>query len=57
VCQVNNSVTFNEKPIGPEKFLNRMVEVLSIIINKRPKERPRKMENQTIEKIGCVALF
>ena len=28
----------------PEKFLNRMVEALGIIIDRRPKERLRKME-------------
>ncbi len=31
-----------------------MVEVLGITIDRRIKGRPRKMENQTIEKIGCV---
>jgi len=45
VYQVNNSVAFGGKPIGPEEFLNRMVEVLGIIIDRRPKRRPRKMEN------------
>ena len=42
--QVNNSVTFSEKPIGFEEFLNQMVEALGIIIDRCPKERPRKME-------------
>ena len=56
VCQVNNSVTISEKSIGPEKLLNRMVETLGIIIDRRPKERPRKMESQTIEKIGFVPI-
>jgi len=28
VCQVNNPVAFSGKPIGPEEFLNQMVEVL-----------------------------
>ena len=46
VCQVNNSVTFSGQPmIGSEKFFNRMVEALGIIIDRRPKGRPRKMEN------------
>ena len=36
---------FLRKTIGSEEFLNRMVEVLGIIIDKRPKERPRKMES------------
>ena len=30
------------KPVGTEEFLNRMVETLGIIINTRPKGRPRK---------------
>ncbi len=42
MCQVNNSVTFGGKPIEPEEFLNRMVESLGIIIDRRPKERTRK---------------
>ena len=45
MCQVNNLVTLSGKPIGPEKFLNRMVEALDIAIDRRPKGRPRKMEN------------
>ena len=38
--QVNNSVTFSGKLVGPEEFLNRMVEALDIIIDRRPKGRP-----------------
>ena len=34
-----------------------MVETLGIIIDRRPKGRPRKMESWTIEKIGCPYLF
>lgn len=34
-----------------------MVEVLGIIVDRRPKGKPHKMESQTIEKIGCVASF
>jgi len=34
-----------------------MVEPLGIILDRRPKERPRKMENYTIEKIECVPIF
>jgi len=45
MCQVNNSVTFNEKPIGSEEFLNRMVEALGITIDRHPKGKPRKMES------------
>jgi len=52
--QVNNSDTFSGKPIGSEGFFNRIVEVLGITIDRRPKGRLRKMENETIEKIGCV---
>ncbi|MCK4377458.1 MAG: hypothetical protein KAV97_04505 [Actinomycetia bacterium] len=43
--QVNNSVTFSGKPIGSEEFLNQMVVALGIIIDRHPKERPRKMES------------
>ena len=39
------SVTFSGKPIGSEEFLNRMVEALGITVDRRPKGRPRKMEN------------
>jgi len=44
VCQVNNSVTFSGKAIGSEEFLSQMVETLGIIIDRRPKGRPRKRE-------------
>ena len=43
--QVNNSVTFRGQPIGSEEFLNQMVEALGIIVDRRPKGRPRKMES------------
>ena len=44
--QINNSVTFSGKPISSEEFLNQMIETLGItIIDRRPKERPRKMES------------
>ena len=39
------------------EFLNKMVEALVIIINRRPKGRSRKMKNYTIEKIGCVSIL
>jgi len=42
--------------MGSEEFLNRMVEVLDIIIDRHPTGRLRKRESQTIEKIGCVYL-
>jgi len=45
VYQVNNSVIFSGKPIGSGEFLIQMVEVLGIIIDRRPKGRPRKMES------------
>lgn len=34
-----------------------MVETLGVTIDKRPKGRHRKMENKTIEKIGCILTF
>jgi len=43
--QLNNSITFNGKPIGLEEFFNRMVEALDIIIYRHPKGRTRKREN------------
>ncbi|MBA7675131.1 hypothetical protein ES703_83360 [subsurface metagenome] len=45
VCQDNISVTFSKKPMGSEEFLNQIVEALGIIIDRRPKERLRKMES------------
>jgi len=36
---------FSGKPIGSEEFLNQTVEALDIIVDRRPKGRPRKMEN------------
>ena len=45
MCQVNNSVTFGGQPMKPEEFLNRMVEILGIAIDRRRKEKPRKMES------------
>ena len=41
---VNNSVTFHGQPLRSEEPLNQMVEALGIIIDRRPKGRPRKME-------------
>ncbi|GAG96893.1 unnamed protein product [marine sediment metagenome] len=35
VYYLNNSVTFSGKPIGPEEFLNQMVEALGIIEKNR----------------------
>ncbi len=55
--QVYNSVTFSTKPIGPEEYLSQMVEALGIIIDRCPKRRTCKRENQTIEKIECVSIF
>ena len=45
MCQVNNSVTFKEKPIGTEEFLNQIVEALDITVDRRSKGRPRKRDN------------
>ena len=42
---VNNLVTFSGKPIRSEEFLNQMIEALGIIIDRRSKGRPRKMES------------
>ena len=42
---VNNLVTFSRKPIGPEELFTQMVEALGIIIDKRPKRKPRKRES------------
>lgn len=41
---LNNSVTFREKPIGTEEFLNQMVEALGIAIDRCSKGRPCKRE-------------
>ena len=40
--QVNNSVIFNGKPVESEDFLNQIVEALGIVIDRRPKEKPKK---------------
>jgi hypothetical protein len=45
MCQVNNSVSFSGQPIVSEEFLHQMVEALGIIIDRRPKGKPRKMES------------
>ena len=43
--------------MGSEEFLNQMVDALGItIIERRPKGRPCKMENYSIEKIGCTPI-
>ena len=42
---LNNSVFLSGNPIGSEEFLNQKVETLCIIINRRPKGRPRKTES------------
>ena len=39
---------------GLSNFLRRMVVALGIIIDRRPKERSRKMESQSIEKIDML---
>ena len=46
MCQVNNSVTFSGKPMGSEEFLVQMVETLGIIIDRRLKGKPSKMEDK-----------
>ena len=44
MCHDNISLTFKGKPIGSEEFLNQIVEALGIIVDRRPKGRPCKME-------------
>ncbi len=46
--QVNNKLTFNKKPIGSEEFLNQIVEVLGISVDRRPKERPKKKIDKSV---------
>ena len=46
MCQVNNSINFSRKPIGPEEFLIQMVEALGIIIDRSPKGRPGKLKHR-----------
>jgi len=45
MCQFNNLEPFSGKSIESEEFLNQIVEPLGIIIDRRPKGRPRKMES------------
>jgi hypothetical protein len=45
VYQVNNSVNFSGKPIGPEEFLNQIVKALGITVGRRTKGRLPKMES------------
>ena len=42
--------------MGIEEFLIRIVDALGIIINRRPKGRPRERENYTIEKRVCAPI-
>jgi len=42
VYQFNNSVFFKGKPKEAEEFLIQIVEALSLIIDRRPKERLKK---------------
>lgn len=45
MCQVNNSAIFIGQFVESEELLNRMIEVLGIIIDRRPKGKLRKREN------------
>ena len=45
LLMLNNSVTFSGKPMGFEELLNQTVKAFVIIINRRPKGRPRKRES------------
>ncbi len=42
--------------MGSEEFLIWMVEVLGIIVDRRPKRRPRKMKSLSIEKNRMVPI-
>ncbi len=42
---VNNSVTFNGKLIGFVEFFGQILEALDVIIDRCPKEKPRKKES------------
>jgi len=42
---LNNSVIISGKPIGSEEFLNRIVEAIGIIIDRRHKGRLRRRES------------
>ena len=54
---LSNLVTFSRKPIGVEEFLNQMIEVSGIIIDRRPKVRLSKKGKQTVEKIGMSIII
>ena len=54
VCQVNNFLTFSEKPTGSEEFLNQMVEALCIIIEDILKENLIKWKAKLIR---CVPIL
>ena len=43
--------------MGSEEFLNRMVEALVIVIDKRPKGGFTKWKTKNIKKIVCVRSF
>ena len=43
--QSGNWLSYRDNLQGDEEFLNRIVETLGIIIDGRPKGRPRKMES------------
>ena len=43
--------------MGFEELLNQTVKAFVIIINRRPKGKPRKMEDQTIGELRCVLIF
>jgi len=43
--QINNSITFSVKSIGPEEYFNRVIEALDIIRDRSPKGKSLKREN------------
>ncbi|MBA7564344.1 hypothetical protein ES708_06007 [subsurface metagenome] len=55
--QLNNSVTFGGKPIGSEEFLNQMVEVLGIIIDRRSKGRTKKKVDKWLSLLFSIILL
>ena len=54
MCQVNDSVTFNEKPIRSEEFFNQIIEALGIIIDRRPKEDLVKWKSKISHNEGIL---
>ena len=43
--------------MGSEEFLSQIIEALGITIDRRRKERLRKREGYTIDKIGYLPIY